>query len=398
MCNKSLKNLLRSIDFFGVVFTFNYKSKETYKSVAGGFFFFLFLLVAIIYALIIGIPVFKREKLTVIDYLLQFFRTDVLNLTEYSVNFGLDFTCDSATLSQEEIWELLELKINYVSITIENGNKLISKEELKFSACTHQSFFGIFNDSYNELGLNSSFCPDNSNYTIQGVETEPIFQYVEIILKSKENIEENFEKIKSIFLEECHLNIYYPDVAFDFFNYKEPIHSFLNSKYLALKFTETTKMNLNFKLTTFQTDDNFIFDKSKVRKLIDFSSNDFFSYYKGESRFSEQPSDFDVFGTIYIKADKAREVIERKYTKLTELAAEISSILHAVLIILTIFVTFINKFYANESVMGKIFQFSKYQKNKVKGIRKMKAEVRKSINKNEYLFNCKEENNISNFY
>lgn len=381
MLKKCLKNFFKNFDYFGVVFTFKYKSQEKYRTATGGICFLIFLGVALTYGLIIGIPIVRRKKMTVIDYIMQIPGTEVLNFKEYGSSIAVGVSSCSTITNLSQMLELFIVEMNYVQFINNNGSIVEESTPIEFGLCTYENFFNKLNDSFDTLKLDKVFCPKDTNYSLRGIVTDPVYQYIEIIVRSKTESKENFEKIKKIFADECRLGVFYIDFGFDIFNYKDPVYMFINQHFVYLKFSEVMKLDLFFKLVQFDSYDNFFFDNYKRKSLMSFSSYEKYSNYKGETRFDDKPTDYDIFAKIYFKADHVKEIIERKYTKLTEFAANVSSILSVVLLCMFLLVTFINKFYANESVMHKIFQFNMNKKGK----RKI-DNIRKVISKNVYLF------------
>ena len=122
-------------------------------------------------------------------------------------------------------------------------------------------------------------------------------------------------------------------------------------------------MNINFKLQSFQSSENYLFDKSTRKYHVSFSSTEMYENDKGYDRFITKPDDYDIFGKIYLKAALERTIIQRKYMKITEFAANMSSILSAILLILFAGVRYLNMFFAEQSIIKRIFQFKDFYKN-----------------------------------
>ena len=378
----SIRQFLKSLDYFGVVFNFKYKSEERYRSATGGLGFILFLAIAFTYGIINLIPVFQRKKMSVIDYLMQTVETDKINLNDFNYNFAVGISSCSKLQNLSQFWDYFTLEFNFVSYLKSNGTRSKEKKLIEIEYCNYSHFKDQVNDDFNLLGLQDFFCPKEINYTVSGIFSDPIFEYIEVTLKTKKNMKGSAETIKNILSDECNLNIYFTDFAFDLFNYKNPAQQFLTTQFIVLKYAEVMKMNLFYRLQQFSSYENYFFDNYKREYLIGFEDFNMYSSYVGsENRFKE--SDTEIFSKIYLRAALVRGIIERRYVKITELAADVSSILSAILLFMYLVLRFLNKFYANESVMHKIFQFSTNRKEKK---RKLKNDFRKIINKNVYLF------------
>ena len=89
-----------------------------------------------------------------------------------------------------------------------------------------------------------------------------------------------------------------------------------------------------------------------------------FNVYQGKERFIKKPGDYDKVAKYFIRVDSGEHVVIRKYMKFNEFLANVSSIISESLIFLYIIMVRINKFYAHENLMTRIFQFKDIEKNK----------------------------------
>jgi hypothetical protein len=199
---------------------------------------------------------------------------------------------------------------------------------------------------------------------VQGIYSDDAFKYYEISIASGADSLDNYEDIQNTLINnECDFNMYFVDVAVDLYDYKRPIKPFMNTNFVALKADEYVKMNLDFNLQKFDSYENYLFDTHETKYYIGYAYFEQYSIFKGIERYKQQPNEYDRFAKIYLRSALQRNIISRKYMKLTEFAADMSSILSQILLFLFVTVSIINRFYANQSVMKKIFQF-KNTKNK----------------------------------
>ena len=397
MASSKIRNFFKQFDYFGVQFNFHYKSQEKYSSATGGVAFLIFVVAALTYGIISAIPLIKRKNLSIIYYSMHTYQTDAINLNKYSTRFAVGTSNCVNLKNSAEFWNYFKIEMNHVSYIKEDGKSTKEKIPVPFESCRVEHFDNKHNSSYDTLGLQNFICPSNTNYTIQGIFAEKIFQYLEISVVAKEETEENFNKIKQILSGECLFNIYYTDTAYDLLNFSHPMKEFLSTQFTVLKYPETNKMNFYFKIQEFDSYQNYIFDTHKTQRQNGFSSIELYSLPKGDDRFITKKDDFNTFAKLYIRAALEKTVIERKYMKLTEYAADVSSILSTILLIMFVVLTFINSFYANEAVMNKIFQFYNIKKNKN---REIKSNLGKLIRKGEELFKRESDERIrtSKFY
>ena len=355
---KNLKEFFKKFDYFGVQFYFNYKSKEKFHSATGGIVFIIFLIIAIVYAIISMMPLVKREKMSIIYYTMQIPDTDQINFLREKSTFAIGITSCSMLKDNDEFWDVFQLSINHVNFAKENGVSKKTRTAITYGYCDENDFNGEFNSSFSDIGLDKYFCPKDRNMTIQGIYSDPIFNYIEVVLTSKTNTTENFERIKEILSDECNINLYMMNIAFDLSNFTTPVSKFIDTQFITLKYTDFMKMNSYYKLQKFDSYQNFLFDTHNTKYYIGGGVYETYSVFKGEDRLLTQTEDFNNFAKIYIRAGQQRNIIERRYMKLTDFAADVSSILSTLLLVLFVVLTFINKFFAYESVMRKIFKFS----------------------------------------
>ena len=104
-------------------------------------------------------------------------------------------------------------------------------------------------------------------------------------------------------------------------------------------------------------------DKYSNKYHIGLSSTEVYEDDKGYDRFEKKPDNYKVFAKMYLRAALERTIIQRKYMKITEFAANMSSILSAILLILFVVIRYFNMFFAEQSIIKRIFQFKDFYKN-----------------------------------
>lgn len=358
MSNSLIQRVLKEFDYFGVQINFSYMSREKYRTAIGGIGFIIFLIVSLFYTVINLLPLLKRQKMSVIYYKTQLSETDAINLRNYSTNFAVGVSSCVKLENYADFWEYFSLEINHVTLKLVNGKSEKVRVPMEIGLCEEADLNNQFDSSFDSLGLKNYYCLKNTNFTIEGTYVSPLYKYIEIKIKAKDKTNSTFNIIREILKEECDVNMYIIDSAFDLSNYTSPMKYFLVSQYINIKYTELMKRNSFVQVQNFKSYTNYIFDNYHSQETIKTGSVDLYSVFKGEDRFTSEPTEFDTFAKIYLRAELSRVIVERRYMKLTEFIASTSSILSAILIIMFIVIRYINKFYANESVMRKIFQFN----------------------------------------
>lgn len=358
-----IKKILKSFDYFGVQFNFHYKSREKYHSATGGAIFLGFIILTITYLSINIVSFLHRQNFSIIYYTTRLSKTDEISFFNYSTNYAFGLTCGYAP-DAEKIQNLLKVSISHVTRATTDGVTKKTSKQMTIRHCEYSDFFNEFNETFNDIGFSDLYCINETDNSVQGIYSDDIFKYFEISISSSEDTKESYDLLNEVLQNsECDFNIYFVDVAVDLYDYKNPIKRFMNTNFLALKADEYIKMNLDFLTQKFDSYENYLFDTHSSKYYIGFDTIERYSVYKGTNRFEEKPYDYSMYSKIYLRSALQRNIIQRKYMKLTEFAADMSSILSQILLFLFVSVSFINRFYSNQSVMKKIFQF-KDGKNK----------------------------------
>ena len=102
-------------------------------------------------------------------------------------------------------------------------------------------------------------------------------------------------------------------------------------------------------------------EDEKPKQIVTlFSRYEEYSLYLG-LEFNENSTEY---AKVFIRADTKRTIIKRTYQKLTEFYADASSLLIALYEILIIIFSYINNFYAEQSITKKLFFFKELDQNR----------------------------------
>jgi len=388
---KQLKIFLELFDYFGLKFHFHYKSHYNYRSATGGLAFIIFVLFSCIYIIIEGLNFIKRNNMTLIYNDRQIEKTKNISFKNYSNIFAFGVSCGNQEMNNK-LLNYISIDVNYILKSKKDGITQKDKKQISYSYCEKNNFYNKFNQTFIDNSLNLLYCPNDLDNIITGTFTDNIFSYYDINFFFNCNDEKCFEEIINLLhYDECQVILYYIDTFVNINDYKNPIKQFLSEQFLILKPDEHSKINLYFKIKSFNSYENYIFDSHKTQYFLGFSSNEIYSIKKGYNRYSNKNNinDYNKLATIYLRSASIYTVIERKYMKLTEFAAEITSLISTVLLILYIIMYHINIFLGYQSVIQKIFQF----KGKIK-LSKNINEMR--IKFNEYKENYDKKNNNNN--
>ena len=354
---RDIKKFLKKLDLFGVNLNFKYQANDTYTTSLGGLFILLFGGVALGFGVYYFIPFIKRKNLNIIYYTMNIPSTEQIRFKESKAAFTIGFQCDEKNgINAEDLFNLESRFVIYTKDIHGKSNK--KKETLTWHYCKYEDFYNNHNDSIDYLNLNTYQCLDDYDRTVEGIFSDQIFSYYEFAVTNKYKNEENHHKITDYLSEnDCKLNIYYTDITIDLTNYKEPIKPFLDSIFIQLNPTLDIKRNVFF-MNQYLFDDDFMFavfsgdEKPKQIETL-FSRYEEYALYMG---LGYNPNNLE-YAKVFIRADTKKTTIKRTYQKLTEFYADASSLLIALYEVLIIIFTYLNNFYAEQSVTKKLFFF-----------------------------------------
>lgn len=380
-----LLSILRKFDYFGVQFNFLYNTNNKFTSATGGFIFILFLLLAIIFILINAWNFIFRKTYSVIYYDLQLSEPDIINIHNFSSALAFGVDCN---MNDIPIYDLFSIQYNHVSMIKNQGVISKIKTNIQIHPCTESDFYNEFDEEFTQIGMNKYFCVTNTinnntgdNFTTQGIYSAETFTYFEILVSAKEQNANTYENIKYFLSNgECHITYYFIDVAIHLENFKHPVKRFINKNFMSIKPDEYSKMNLYFHIKEFSSFENIIFDSHVPNYYIGYSSQEVYAIYKGEERFVNKYIDYEKYAKIYIRSALSRNIIQRKYLKLTEFAADMACILNQVLLLLFTIMTPINRFYGNNIIMSKLFTFKECSKGRENMFRREYNKIFREIN------------------
>ena len=358
---KSIKKFLRTIDIFGIPLTFRYKKNDKYSTSLGGLTIIIFIILAIAFGVYYFIPFVKRQNLSIIYYTMNIPKTEQIKFKDSKAAFAIGFDCQkNGRLKVEDVFKLDAVFANYVKEM--DGTYHKDKYPQTTHNCEYEDFYNNYNSSFDYLNLKNYQCLDNNKHIIEGIYADKIFSYYEFSVTAINDSDETFNNIDEyLFENDCKLQLVFTDITIDLSNYKEPIKPFLNSFFIQLNPTLFIKRNVFYMNQYLYDDDSLIAvfnseEKPEQTKTL-FSRYEEYSLYIGLDREITRPADYKNYAKIYMRSDLKKTEIRRTYQKITEFYADASSILVGIYEFLIIIISIINNFYAENSIVKKLFIF-----------------------------------------
>ena len=397
---EGLLNFLRMLDSFGLVYNFRYRDKKKYKTIIGGFFFILYLIVVFVLGILSFIPFATRKNYTIVYYTMNLAQTEEVNVFESESNFALGLSCEAESKEDNEeknIFDLLDLKSSYVKYQkFSDGSYKKFPKELITHKCTYNDFYNKYNKEFDFLGLSSFECIDDKKDTIQGIYSNEIFSYFEFSILAKNQSDDLQDKIERyLFKNDCKLNFAYTDIIIDLDNYKSPITEYLNQLFIQLNPELFIKRNIYFMNQYFTTDANLMYiygDITPDKKPL-YSRYEEYSLYQGLNRKVKKPPKFEYYSKVYLRADLKKTIIKRKYQRLMEFYSSVSCLLTAIYKILNLFLSEINYFYGYHSLSKYIFFFKELEDKNTFSISKKTNMIKEIISITNTSMNLETESN-----
>ena len=379
-----MKQFFNSIDLFGVPILFKYQNKNKYSTSLGGLSFTLLCLFIISVLIFNFISFLNRKNYNIIYYSTSMTGTEEINLDESETTLAIGLDCDEDN-NGTKATDLLQLDLFFITYSNQNGNRTKNTEEISTHSCNYEDFYNKFNDSVDYLQLNKYHCFDKKNSIIKGIYTDEIFTYYQFTVSAKNDSVSHFQKIDDYLLRnDCKLQFYYTDNSFDLTDYANPAKPYINVFFLQLSPILFLKSNIFFMNQYFVDDRWLIFNEGneKSNSTSLFSRIEEYSLYKGLNRGEVKPKGYKNYANIYVRADTKKTEIKRKYEKLTEFFAGFSSLFVVSFNLLNIILNYINNFYAEHSIIKRIFYFKDIEFNKFDSFKKQN-QIKKLISLTE---------------
>ena len=379
-----MKQFFNSIDLFGVPILFKYQNKNKYSTSLGGLSFTLLCLFIISVLIFNFISFLNRKNYNIIYYSTSMTGTEEINLDESETTLAIGLDCDEDKYGTKAT-DLLQLDLFFITHYNQNGNRTKNIEVISTHSCNYEDFYNKFNDSVDYLQLNKYHCFDKKNSIIKGIYTDEIFTYYQFTVSAKNDSVSHFQKIDDYLLRnDCKLQFYYTDNSFDLTDYANPAKPYINVFFLQLSPILFLKTNIFFMNQYFVDDRWLIFNEGneKSNSTSLFSRIEEYSLYKGLNRGEVKPNGYQNYANIYVRADTKKTEIKRKYEKLTEFFAGFSSLFVVSFNLLNIILNYINNFYAEHSIIKRIFYFKDIEFNKFDSFKKQN-QIKKLISLTE---------------
>ena len=87
---RTIRNFLKTIDIFGITFSFRYKDKERYQTSFGGLMVMIFLILVVLVGIYYFIPFANRKNYAIVYYTMNLAATEEVSMFQSDSNFAWD--------------------------------------------------------------------------------------------------------------------------------------------------------------------------------------------------------------------------------------------------------------------------------------------------------------------
>ncbi len=280
-----------------------------------------------------------------------------LNFKDLNFSYALKITFENDTsIKNSSLADLFEIEQNFVFKNLTNSYKTKNLPR----QCTKNDFYGKIDQYpiFSKDSLDNFICFDiYENYTLQGVYTDNIMSYIEIMLKINDNYFKNFNNLKTIFENDSFkFTLYYKDVFNDVTNFTEPVFDKIDAIYTYLDLNYYKRNNIYFQQFNFSSDKNLFYNSYEMDSYMKLFSNQEINspIFNRETYKKEEKSYLNKF---LLRAVNNQKTVKLAFVKIPEFLASLSGLLINILIILRIIFTALNFFEAKQSIMSKIMKY-----------------------------------------
>jgi hypothetical protein len=354
----SLKKFIKGLDHFAVTFQFRIDKDEKYGSVTGGIWFIIFVIIAVSYTIIRFF-----DFISLSDNKIQFIEKasnpgPELNFKDNNFVYGIRLTFDNdSSLVNTTISDLFLIEHAY---TTKKDGKTTKKIISKPRPCLDKDFFNKSQEYpiFQRNNIEDFNCFDlYDNFTLKGIYTDNEMSYSEILVSINPLYFSNYSSIEKIFNEnQFKFTIYYMDTFNDVSNLNQSVFSKVDAVYSYIDLNYYKRYNMDFQKFTFSQDKNLFYNDYKDETYMKiFQKLEILSPI--QNREYSKLEDNTKLNKFIIRAVNESKIVKLSFIKIPDFLAGLSGLLVNMLLVLTVLMTFLNRFEAKQSIMNKIMKY-----------------------------------------
>ena len=390
---KIFKKVLRWFDFSGESFTFKYKDKDKLSTISAGIIYLIFYILALLYFIYIFIHFLNKEIFQLQYYVMNSDQNENIKLDDKTTTFAFGLTNDNND-TEYHISDLFTIETKFTTKSDKGGKNNINKT---YKQCSREDFKNIESSSILEK-IEEFKCFDKNDLKDipVGIFTDHYFSYYTIIVKSKYENNETYDRIIDDYLtkNDCKLQYYYTDIKLNLSKSDKPFSYIINSMFLQLNPNLIQKKNIFYMNYLLENDVRLFqlsMERQKIKKRTGLSRVEDYAEYKGTNRTLRGYGSDTIYAKIYIRADNRKIIIKRNYQDLMEFYADKSSLWLSLYWFLCFLFALYDRENASHSISKRLFYFEGIKDNKYNKCNELKK-IKELIDESQE----KEKNNQNN--
>ena len=365
-----LKNGLKEFDMFGKPISLFFYGKKKYNSSIGG---------CLTLSMVILILILSNNLLTSIIYRTEVYLTtrDQIETSPPKISFKNRFAIN---VDPSSTYTFLRNKTKYFDVLIgygtwslnSTGQYVLETTYYNLTFCNESHFPMFTSQQFQNLGLGSSFCPEDPNLELDikgSFDLVNQYNYVEVtfqqcISRSEQEICANSSEIEE-FLKtpkgEIYLDVFIINNVLDSGNYENPFTPFVDKITNVIGLSTFKQLEVYLTPVTLLTDPTRSYSYFRDKNL-DMKTNNFMYERKSDMFYDNKPrlnKDREVYLSMYIQSSILSKIYQRSYDTFGDYCQQVGSLYSIFSLIFGIINNFVVSEDLNIKISKSLYDFKK---------------------------------------
>jgi hypothetical protein len=383
LIGKRIKNLLSSVDIFGVEPKLNMKRSDKHNSPTGGLISLMFLGVTIMGILYFGQELAYKTEPSVIESKSHDPNPSRFNLTMDVFNFFIGVSDSNDYFIDPLIYNLSAELALYSKI---NDTQVYNTQSipLRTEKCELNRHFSSFSELFSNEGLGSYQCinpADSENLYLQGYKGNNVYVVIRLMVKPCINgtavVCKSQDEIETK-LTNANAYISFIDVAFNPKNYTTPEEYLKRDITTSLSQLHSKRLSVYFHNKDYITDSGILIESPGTITYLEYE-------YSYES--TSQRTSLDSYLVTELRMSNIKYKTYRKYLKIQKFLSEIGGLIKGIMSILQIVLMVFTKTSYFSYIINQIYVYTDKEKLDMDEPKSSNPLRHKSLVENNFMMN-----------
>ena len=250
----------------------------------------------------------------------------------------------------------------YMENSINNPDKASTQSRLleyEYFNLTHCSkLYSSNKTSISESRLNHMICIEGLNSTFGGIWQEDESHILVVDFNRCVNTTDFNECLPqdeiNIMLNRLYINFYMQDNKINPKNHVNPISNYVKQFYFLADMNQIKEFELFYRTVTIEIDYGWIFSNSKIINTLEVDRFTFDNKIYGDVKDS-------YFASLWIYGTPEVKIIERTYTKVSDLIANLGGIMEIFIVLSHLIINHVNSLSSNIILMNQLYDFKELE-------------------------------------